>query len=218
MPPDNNEASETELKAPALMSDPVTSESGNGSLGIAGQASSGTPGAVQPPVLQPSTSLRPRDGGERPIEIDPAIVMHEPFIGESYNQTYLYALPRGPRAAYVFYEVSSGTRDDLKQRFGTNFFDGNFLVMRVRRMGDGHTWDVQDFLDTKNNYWLNLDPNNEYEVEMGYRARGTQFFERIAVSNRVRTQPDVTNKHESQNEWREIHVENNSKELQVGPS
>jgi 1,4-alpha-glucan branching enzyme len=139
-------------------------------------------------------------------------------VTENYNQTYLYALPRGPKAVYVFYEIGGGTRDHLRKTFGNNFFDNNYLVMKVRRTDNNHTFEVQDYLDQKNNYWLNLDANTEYEIELGYRSRGTSFFERVAVSNKVRTQPEADNKHESQNEWREIKVEDYSKELQLAPS
>ncbi|HYG77492.1 MAG TPA: 1,4-alpha-glucan branching protein domain-containing protein [Planctomycetota bacterium] len=162
-------------------------------------------------IMRASVESTPKEEIEA---IDVKILHHEPYINEQYNQTYLYALPRGPRAIYVFWEVGQGTKDHLQQKFGNNFLENNYLVMRVRR-GDGHTWEIEDYLDSKNNYWLNVDPNCEYDVELGYRAKGTKFFERVAVANKARTQPESENKHESQNEWREIKLQNYSKEHPV---
>ena len=151
------------------------------------------------------------------LEIDPAIIFQEPHVSENYNQTYLYALPRGPHAVYVIYEVGAGTRDYLQGRYGQNFLKENYLVLRVRRTRDNHTWDVEDFLDIKNNYWLNLEPDTEYELELGYRSRGTMFFERVAVSNVVRTQNENDTLRDTQNEWREIQVQGCRKEIPLPP-
>jgi 1,4-alpha-glucan branching enzyme len=151
-------------------------------------------------------------------KLDEGILKNEPFISEQYNQTYLYALIANSRSAYIFYEVGSGTRDYLKEKFGNNFFENNYLVLRVRRTGNNHTFEVQDYLDVKNGYWVHVDPDVEYEAELGYRAKGTKFFERVAVSNRFRSLPETETKHESQNETREVKVEYNGKEIPVAPN
>jgi 1,4-alpha-glucan branching enzyme len=163
--------------------------------------------------------IMPAAVGSSPKEesdaIDLKILHHEPYIDECYNQTYIYALTRGPRAICVFYEVSSGTKDYLKGKFGEKFLDNNYLVLRVRKTDNGHTWDIEDFIDQKNNYWLTVDPNVECEIELGYRSKGTKYFEKIACSNRCRTQPEGDTKHDAQNEWREIAVDRTNKNLPV---
>src|SRR5205085_1722639 len=131
------------------------------------------------------------------------------------NQTYLYAIPRNARAVYAIYEVSQVARDHLRDTHGENFFDNNFLVLRIVRTGDGRYIDVEDFIGDKNNYWLNVDPDCEYELQLGYRARGTTFFEHVATSNKVRTLPETETLVETQNEWRRIEVQNYSKECFV---
>ncbi len=150
--------------------------------------------------------------------IDAKTLLQEPFIDEHYNQTYIYALPRSPRSMHITYEVSQGTRDHLQWRFGPDFLKNNYLVLRVRRVDTRTCWDVEDFLDQKNNYWITTEPNAEYEVELGYRSRGTKYFESIALSNRCRTQPEAETRHECQNETREIAVQSYSHELPVAQS
>ncbi len=144
-----------------------------------------------------------------PIDSDLAeqILKNEPFIGEQYNQTYLYGLVANARHAFIFYEVSSGAREHLKQKYGQNFFDHNYLVLRIRRTDTGHTWDIEDYLDAKNSYWIKIEPDVEHEAELGYRAKGTKFFEPVAVSNRFRSLPEVEMKHETQGDTREIKVD-----------
>jgi 1,4-alpha-glucan branching enzyme len=191
-------------------------ESDDRSLRVAAQAAAQAAAQnAETPAASPSPGER-KQGEGRPL-LDAGILTHEPFVGDQYNQTYLYALPRNAHAVYVFWEVSSGTRDHLKQRFGKDFFDHgrHYLVLRVRRTDTNHCFDVEDYLDDKNSYWLKLDPNVEYEMELGYRAKGTTYFERVAVSNRCRTQPEADTKHEAQNDTREVQVQDYSHEIPV---
>ena len=147
--------------------------------------------------------------------IDTALLMQEPYIHENYNQTYLYALPRNSRGVYVIWEISEAAKDHLRQKFGEHFFDNNFLTLRIVRTGDGKFVDVEDFIGDKNNYWVNVEPDCEYEMQLGYRAKGTTFFEHVATSNKVRTQPETETLLETQNEWRRVDVPNYCKEVFV---
>ena len=146
---------------------------------------------------------------------DADILKHEPYIYENYNLTYLYALPRNSRGVYLIYEVGEAARAHLRERFGDHFFYDNFMVLRGRRTGDGKYFDCEDFIGDKNNYWVTVEPDCEYEFELGFRARGTTFFEHIATSNKVRTQPETETLAETQNEWRRIDVQDYSKEVFV---
>src|SRR6185369_4918496 len=87
--------------------------------------SSGETALQQEAALPNPESSRPQ-GEARQAQFDATILHHEPHITENYDQTYLYALSSTSRSAYVFYEVSSGTREHLKQKFGNNFFDHNY--------------------------------------------------------------------------------------------
>jgi len=178
-----------------------------------------TEGAILMPPA-PSMESHVAGGGLPPHKepsIDVNIIHHEPFIDEYYNQTYLYALPKNAHSVYVMWEVGQATREHLTHRFGNEFFQNNFLVLRVRRTFDGQFFDVEDYLDDKNSYWLELDANTEYEMELGYRCKGTLYFEKVAHGNRVSTQPDADTQAENQNEWRNVHVDSNIQELIVPP-
>ncbi len=146
---------------------------------------------------------------------DYAILKHEPFIGEKYNLTYVYALPRNSRGVYVIWEIAESAKDHFRQKFGADFFEHNFLVLRIVRTGDGKFVDVEDFIGEKNNYWVNVEPDCEYEMQLGYRSKGTTFFEHVATSNKVRTQPESETLIETQNEWRRVDVPNYCKEVFV---
>ena len=52
-------------------------------------------------------------------------------------------------------------------------------------------------------------------MQIGYRAKGSTFFEHVATSNKVRTQPEAETLVETQNEWRRVDVPNYSKEAFV---
>ena len=176
-----------------------------------------TEGAI---LMPPAPSMEnhvtgPREDEDKHAPIDASIIHQEPFIDEHYNQTYLYALPKNSTSVYVLWEVGQATRDDLKQRFGQEFFVSNYLVLRVRRLYDGHYFDVEDYMDDKRSYWLELDPDTEYEMELGFRCKGTVYFEKVAHSNKVRTLPAADTTAEWQNEWREIHVDSNIQEFPV---
>jgi 1,4-alpha-glucan branching enzyme len=85
----------------------------------------------------------------------------------------------------------------------------------VRRVDNNHTFEVEDFLDDKTSYWIGVAPNAEYELELGYRRKGTRGFYHVCGSNRVRTQPETDTQHESQNEKRSVQVPYKSHEIQV---
>ena len=72
------------------------------------------------------------------------------------------------------------------------------------------------FSTTRTNTGYTSSPNIEHEAELGYRAKGTKFFESIAVSNRFRTLPEVETKHDAQNEFREVQVPGFGRELPLG--
>jgi len=148
-------------------------------------------------------------------EVDFNILRHEPFISEYHDQTYLYALPRGPRSIYACYEVDSAARAHLEKTQGPGFFHNHYLVLRARRVDNNQSWDIEDYLDDKTSYWLTVAPNAEYELELGYRRKGTRSFHRVALSNRVRSQPETDTQAECQNERRSIQVQSYSREVPV---
>ena len=149
------------------------------------------------------------------LPIETRYLTHEPFINPLYNLTYIYAIPRDTRGIFIIYEVGHAAREHLRNVHGQDFFHNNFMVLRVIRTGDGHFVDVEDFIGDKNEYWFTGDPDCEYECQIGFRAKGTTFFEHVATSNKVRTLPLNPTLAETQNEWRRIDIQDYSKEVFV---
>ena len=116
-----------------------------------------------------------------------------PFLNDYYNETYLYLVPSSPRQLYVLWEVGQGVREDLARRFGPGFFERNHLLLRVYDVTgvdfDGFNansyFEVDDFLNDKVSYWVGVEPGRNWIAELGFRAAGTTFFEKVARSNTV---------------------------------
>ena len=116
-----------------------------------------------------------------------------PVLSDYYNETYLYLVPSGPRQLYVLWEVGQGMREEMERRFGPDFLSRNHLILRVYDVTgidfDGFNaisfFEVDDFLNDKVAYWVAVQPGRNWVAEIGYRALGTTFFEKIARSNAV---------------------------------
>lgn len=162
------------------------------------------------------------DTGET-IELDLAMLREVPFIDEYYNETYCYLIPRDPISAFAIWEVGEGTRKDLRERFGDDFFDKNRLILRVYQVTgvdfDGFNandmFEVDDWLNDKNSYWLDVQGGNDYIAEIGYRAEGTEFFELVARSNSIFIPKGFTETQERYAEWGTVEVDPNIVEVQV---
>ncbi|MGA1845094.1 MAG: 1,4-alpha-glucan branching protein domain-containing protein [bacterium] len=144
------------------------------------------------------------------------ILKEEPFLDNYYNETYIWALPKDPRFAYALFEVGEGTKNHLKKTFGDDFLSNNHLVLRVYQInGQGdfngfnynHLFEIDDYIADKNDYWVELSPDHEYICELGYKAKGTNFFEMVARSNRFRMPKDFPEQEEKYAEWAEINCE-----------
>ena len=116
-----------------------------------------------------------------------------PFLDDYYNETYLYLVPHSPRQLYILWEVGQGMREELARRFGAGFFQRNHLLLRVHDVTgvdfDGFNansfFEVDDFLNDKVSYWVGVEPGRNWVAEIGFRASGTTFFEKVARSNTV---------------------------------
>ena len=71
-----------------------------------------------------------------------------------------------PRQSYAT-RVMPRRRSISARSFGPRFFENHYLVLRVRQVDNNHSWDIEDFLDSKTSYWVTVAPNAEYELELG---------------------------------------------------
>lgn len=97
--------------------------------------------------------------------VDFSILDDVPLLKDFYDETYVYAIVKDPWSTYVIYEISEKTKEELKLQFGNYFFERNYLIMNVYEVNGqplfngfnyNHKFEVDDFLNEKNNYWLRI--------------------------------------------------------------
>jgi 1,4-alpha-glucan branching enzyme len=171
--------------------------------------------------FDPTLSLPP----ELAKKVNADILTSVPYIDNYYNQTYCYLVPRDPKSLYAIWEVGQSTRDYLKEQFGADFFNHNRLILRISQVTgiefSGKNalsfFEIDDRLDDKVEYWLNVQPDNDYIAEIGYRAKGTEFFEVVARSNTARAPKGYPTGHEPHRNWTKIEVDPNTFVVPVKP-
>lgn len=172
--------------------------------------------AIPKSIIDPDT--------KQEVVLNRDMILEEPFIDEFYNETYCYLIPREPGIILTFWEVGSDTKAQLIEKYGENFFETNYLILRVYEITgvdfDGFNAnsvkEIDDFLDDKNSYWLNhVKKGADYVVEIGYRSKGTEFFELVARSNTCFSPKGFTETKERYNEYASVEVDGNNVELPV---
>jgi len=169
--------------------------------------------------FDPTLSL-PR---EQAAQVDASILTQVPFLDNYYNETYCYLVPRDPTSLYAIWEVGEETRASLRARFGEDFFARNHLILRIYQVTgiefDGFNAlsriEIADFLDDKIEYWAKVAADNDYVAEIGYRAQGTEFFEKVARSNTIRMPKGYPTDAERYAEGASIRVDPNHVEVSV---
>jgi 1,4-alpha-glucan branching enzyme len=124
------------------------------------------------------TSLH-RSAQLAPDEPDLSALRELPWLGPTYDETYLYLLPRDPQGLYALWEVSGPPEP------------GAALVLRVYDVTDlmfdganAHAmFEVDDYLLDKTNYNVRVVPGRHYLAELGWRRDGA--FRIVARSNTV---------------------------------
>ncbi|MGA1874580.1 MAG: 1,4-alpha-glucan branching protein domain-containing protein, partial [bacterium] len=90
------------------------------------------------------------------------------------------------------------------------------VVKAFARQGyEQDKFEVDNFLGEKDNYWLQLLPDHEYIVELGYKASGTTYFEMVARSNRFRMPRGDEQREQKYADWGQVHLQDPSVELPI---
>ncbi len=162
------------------------------------------------------------DVPETPFE---KVLRELPYLPATYDETYAYLVPCDPKSLYCIWEVGTEAREALKARFGADFFEKNALLLRVYDVTgvsfDGfnaNSWfEVDDYLADKTEYWVAVAGGRDYVAELGYRALGTTYFEKVARSNAVFVPRGVDEPAEMHVSWGSIDVPHHDVEIPVGP-
>lgn len=194
-----------------------------------GRATANT-GAQKSALDEEDDGLKPGDPipGEEGVRVkaDLEKLKDVPFLDPFYNETYLYLVPRDPENIFAIWEVGQKTRDELTEKFGKDFLTKNRIILRVYMVTgiefDGFNaieqFEIDDWLNDKNEYWFKVKPDNDYIAEIGYRAEGTGYFEMIARSNSVFAPKDSVTNQEKYADWPSIDVDPNNVIIEVPPS
>ncbi|MDR2390985.1 MAG: DUF1957 domain-containing protein, partial [Planctomycetota bacterium] len=192
----------------------------------AGRVSANT-GVQRSALPAEDDGLKPGDPipGEEGLRVKPNLEMLKevPFLDSLYNETYLYLIPREPETMFVIWEVGEETRKGLRDRFGADFFKKNRLILRIYQVtgivfngSNAHSsFEVDDWLSDKNEYWIKVKPDNDYIAEIGYRAAGTSYFETVARSNSAFAPKGSRTTNQKYADWRTVEVDPNSVLLEL---
>lgn len=101
-----------------------------------------------------------------------------------YGEDRITALVRDPNCLYVYWEIEGSRRNQVKQQFGQDVFDGASWVLRLHSDGFG-PYDIPVIVEGCN-WYLQVPEDRSFVVEIGIVTRSGQFIG-LASSNRVRT-------------------------------
>ncbi len=156
-------------------------------------------------------------------KVDAGILTSTPFLDPLQNETYCYLVPRDPRTIYAIWEVGQATREHLQAAHGNAFFDRHHLILRLYQVTgivfDGFNanavFEKSDWLDDKNEYWLEVIGDNDYLAEIGYRSNDGNDFEVVARSNVIRVPKGYPTEREAYAGGNEVEVDGNAVEVPV---
>ena len=169
-------------KARSRLLEPTTSQAspslirknGNGKNGN-GKATA----AVQPAMISPKSAMA-----------GPKYFFHSD-IPDSYNDTYMRAMPRDPEWLFVYWEISESFRSSLKSKMGNAAFDTAKKILRICDVTDidYNGTNAQNYTDIEindfaNNWYVHVpDSGRAYVVDCGFLTSDGKFF--LAVRSNV---------------------------------
>ena len=100
-----------------------------------------------------------------------------PFVLEyydlpyKYNKTVIKALAQNPNTLFVYWEISDEDVQNLKNKYGENFFYETRPVLIIHNLTDKYSFEV-DINDFANNWYIYVnDTKCQYVVELGRRPK-----------------------------------------------
>jgi hypothetical protein len=126
----------------------------------------------------------------RTIIVGPKYFFHTD-IPDTYNETYMRAIPRDPEWIFVYWEISEPTMNDLKRKMGGTEFG---IAKKLLRLCDvteiiyngSNAWRYTDIEINRiaNNWYIKVpEPSRTYLVECGFLTSDGRFL--LAVRSNV---------------------------------
>jgi hypothetical protein len=112
-------------------------------------------------------------------------------IPDTYNETYMRAIPRDPEWLFVYWEISGPLMNDLKRKIGDAEFGSSKKLLRLCDVTDinyngSNAWRYTDMEINRiaNNWYIKIpEPHRTYIVECGFLTSQGKFF--LAVRSNV---------------------------------
>lgn len=105
-------------------------------------------------------------------------------IPDSYDDTYMRAMPRDPEWLFVYWELSESFRNSLKDKMGETAFNTAKKILRLYDVtdSDNHGSTDKSYTDIEindyaNNWYVHVpEPGRTYIVECGFLTTDGKFF------------------------------------------
>jgi len=128
-------------------------------------------------------------------------------IPDSYNETYMRAIPRDPQWVFAFWEISDETRRDLRSNIGESGFASAKRIVRLLDVTDiaYNGSNAERYVDIEinefaNNWYIQVpESGRSYVVELGMLTTTGRFF--CAVRSNVVTMPNIGVSQLQDEEW-----------------
>ena len=132
---------------------------------------------------------------------EPPVWMGEegPDLPERYNITILQALPRDPHWAYVYWEISDTTKNQIIAEQGEWIFDITTPVLKVYNTEGQMIQEIPVLLDTRN-WYVCLPSNQNFSFELGLKQADGTFIS-LVHSNWIKLPPAEPSHIADEEEW-----------------
>jgi hypothetical protein len=116
-------------------------------------------------------------------------------IPDSYNETYMRAIPRDPQWLFAYWEICDSTRKELRGKMGESAFSSAKRILRLLDITDiSHDGsNAQRFIDIEinefaNNWYVQVpESGRNYVLELGLLTTTGRFF--LVTKSNVATVP-----------------------------
>ena len=101
-----------------------------------------------------------------------------------YNQTVVKVLAQTPNNLFIYWDISDEDRENLKKRYGENFFEVTYPVLIVYNDTLNYSFEVS-INDFANSWYLHVnDSKSDYRIELGRRPIDyNKFNENVRTIN-----------------------------------
>jgi hypothetical protein len=129
------------------------------------------------------TPESPRHNAKKPSFAGPKYFF-ETDIPDSYNETYMRALPRDPQWLFAYWEISESTRNELRANMGETAFSSAKRIVRLIDVTDINYdgANAERYVDIEinefaNNWYVQVpESGRSYVLELGFLSTTGKFY------------------------------------------